>query len=154
MRLHPKVPLFGFLGLVQLRVSLTFVVLGGVGRSNQGGVDGGQQLSAQIVRFVQVAKARNRAFIRLATDACIELRKHAVKLYAMQGFLHGGIRQTKPLLHAVNTQQGENSKQWAAGLARMVHAAQSTKPARPTAPPSSSRREIPACACWQARIRS
>jgi hypothetical protein len=38
VRLHPKVPLVAFFGLVHLWVALTFVVLGGTGRRNQGGI--------------------------------------------------------------------------------------------------------------------
>jgi hypothetical protein len=104
--------------LVHLRVALTFVVLGGVGRRNQGGVDGGQQLSAQVVRFEQAAKAQDRAFIGQAVDARIKFRKLAVQRDVMQSLFHGRILQTKPLLHEVNTQQGEHRKRRATCLAR------------------------------------
>ena len=135
VRLHAEVPLVAFLDLVHLGVALTFVVLGGTGRRNQGGifdraglehqafgrqrgVDGGQQLSAQVVRFEQVAKAQDRAFIGQAGDARIELRKLAVQRDVMQSLFHGRIRQTKPLLHEANTQQGEHRKRRPTGLAR------------------------------------
>jgi len=133
MRLHPKVPLVALLGLVHLRISLTRAVLGRAGCCNQsgihdrtslehqafgdqGGVDRGQQLSAQVVLFEQVTKAQDRAFIGQAGDAPIELRKLAVQRDVMQSLFHGRIRQTKPLLQEVNAQHGLDGKGWTAAF--------------------------------------
>ena len=120
MRLHAKVPLVAFLGLVHLRVTLTGAVLGGAGCCNQSGVHhrtgleqqavGGelgvdhlQDLRAQIMRFEQVAKSQDADPVRNAlgtANAC----EVAVKAGLKQGFFNAQIRQAKPLLKAVNTQ--------------------------------------------------
>jgi hypothetical protein len=46
VRLHAKVPLLALLGLVHLRITLAFAVLGRTGRGNDGGV--GHRVAAQI----------------------------------------------------------------------------------------------------------
>jgi hypothetical protein len=54
-----------------------------------------------------VGKARDRAFIGKEFDARKELSKLSVQRDVMQSLFHGRIRQTKPLLHEMNKQQGE-----------------------------------------------
>ena len=134
MRLHAKVPVITFLGLVHFRVALAGAVLGGTGRRNQGsidygtgfkhqapaeqgGVDGGQRLQAELVLFKQVAKAQDRRFVRQAGDARIQPCKLAIQRHIVQGFFHGRVRQAKPLLHEVNAQHGSHRKGRAPGFA-------------------------------------
>jgi hypothetical protein len=123
MRLHAEVPLVAFLGLVHLRITLTRAVLGRAGRCNQrgindraglehqafgdqGGVDRGQQLNAQVVHFEQVTKAQDGGLIRHSGHASIEVGELAVKRRVMQGLFHRRIRQAEPLLQKVDAQHG------------------------------------------------
>ena len=134
MRLHPKVPLITLLGLVHLRIPLTHAVLDRAGTSNQrgindraglehpafgdqGGVDGGQQLNAQVVLFQKMAKPQDGGFVGQPGHASVQPCKFAVQRRVMQGFFHGRVRQTEPLLHEVNAQHGQYRKGRASCLA-------------------------------------
>jgi len=127
MRLHAKVPLVAFLGLVHLRIPLARTVLGRAGRCNQrgindraglehqafgdqGGVDRGQQLNAQVVLFKQVAKAQDGGLVRQPGHAGIKMGELAVKRGVVQGLFHRWIRQTEPLLQEVDAQHGLEGK--------------------------------------------
>lgn len=131
--LHTEVPLVAFLGLMHFRVTLAAAVLGGTGCGNQGGIDhganfehqalggqggidGGHDLDAQVVFFEQMAKPQNGGFVRQPGDACVQSGKLAVQGRIMQGFFHGRIRKTEPLLHEVDAQHGRYRKGRASGL--------------------------------------
>jgi hypothetical protein len=135
MRLHPKVPLVALLALVHLRVTLTRAVLGGTGRSNQGGidygacfkhqtlasqggVDGGQQQGTEFVVLEQMTEPQDGALIGHASHAGVQAGILAVQRDAVKSFFHGRVRHAKPLLHEVNTQYGGHCKGWATRLAR------------------------------------
>ena len=134
VRLHAKVPLVALLGLVHLRVALAFVVLGGAGRCNQGGIhhraclehqpainqfgiDSRQYLRAQVVLLEHVSKAQDGAFIRQSGDARIELGKLAVQRDVMQCLFHGRVGMPKELLQQMNAQHHLSGKRWAPRLA-------------------------------------
>lgn len=134
MRLHAEVPLVAFLGLVRLRILLTRAVLRRAGSSNQrgindraglehqafgdlGGVDYGQQLNAQVVLFQKMAKPQDGGFVGQPGHASVKPYKFAVQRRVMQGFFHGRVRQTEPLLHEVNAQHGRYRKGRASYLA-------------------------------------
>jgi len=125
--LHSKVPLVCLLGLVHLGVSLTCAVLGGTWRGNQGGVhhraglehqafggqggiDGGQQLDAQVVLLKQVTESQDGALVRQSHSAGVQPCKFAVQRNIVQGFFHCRIRQTEPLLQKVDAQHGLHGK--------------------------------------------
>lgn len=122
MRLHPKVLPVALLDLVHLRSPLNRSVLGRDGHCNQsgiqdctslehqafgdqGGVDRGQQLNAQVVLFDQVAKANDGSFIKYSGHASVETGELAVKGGVVQYLFHRWIRQTEPLLQEVNAQR-------------------------------------------------
>jgi hypothetical protein len=108
-------PLVALLGLVHLRVTLARAVLGRTGCRNQGGVhhralfeqqafggqrgvDGGQDLNADVVGFEQVAKAQDGALIGEAVFPHIQSRELTKHRGVVQRFFHGGVRQVEPLL--------------------------------------------------------
>jgi len=121
--LYAEVPLVTLLGLVHLGILLPRAVLGGTGCGNQGGVNyraglkhqafggqggvnGGQQLDAEVVIFEQVAEPKDGALIGEAANAGVQVRKLAVQRNVVQRLFHGRVRQAKPLLHAVDAQHG------------------------------------------------
>lgn len=125
--LHAKVPLLALLGLMHLRVTLARAVLAGTGCGNQGGikhsaglehqafggqgrVDGGQQLDTQVVLFEQVTKSQNRGLVGQAHAARVKPCKLTVQRNVVQGLLHSGVTQAKPLLQEVNAQHRLNRK--------------------------------------------
>ena len=127
VRLHAEVPWIAFLGLVYLRVTLTVLILAGTGCRNhggihdralleqqalgrQGGVDGGQELNAQVVSFKQVSKPQDSALVRQVVFALIESCKLAKQQGIVQRFFHGWVRQVEPLLKEVGAQHGSHSK--------------------------------------------
>jgi hypothetical protein len=120
-------PLVALLGLVHLRITLTRTVLGRAGRCNQrdindraslehqafgdqGGVDRGQQLNAQVVLFKQVAKAHDGGRVVHSDQACIEAAELAVKRRVVQNFFHRRIGQAKPLLQKMDVPHGLDGK--------------------------------------------
>jgi len=134
VRLHAKVPLVALLGLVHLRVALAFVVLGGTGRCNQGGIhhrsglehqpavnqfgiDSRQYLRAQVVLFEHVPKAQDGTLIGQPGDASIEFGKLAVQRDVMQGLFHGRVGVAKELLQQMNAQHHLSGKRRAPRLA-------------------------------------
>ena len=134
VRLHTKVPLVAFLGLVHLWVRLTRVVLGGAGSCDQSGinnsssfeqqapldqlgVNGGEHLKSQVVGFKQVTESENGALIRQARGARIELGELTKQGHIVQGLFHGRIRQAKPLLHEMNAKHCGNGKRRTARFA-------------------------------------
>ena len=134
VRFHAKVPLIALLGLVHLGVACARAVLGGTGRGNQGGidhgagleqqatlrqhgVDGGEDLRTQVVRFEQVAKAQDGALVRQARDAHVEPGKLAVQRDVVQGIFHRRVGVAEELLQQVNTQHDLGCKRRSSGLA-------------------------------------
>ena len=120
VRLHAEVPLVAFLGLVHLRVTLTGAVLGGAGCRNQSGVHhrigleqqalGGQlgvdhlqDLWAQLVRFEQMTKSQDADAVGNSLDAA-DACEVTVEAGLEQSLFSPQVRQTKPLLQAVNAQ--------------------------------------------------
>ena len=120
MCLHSEVPLVALLDLVHLRITLTTFVLGGAGRGNQGsvhygaaleqqvvgsqlGVDDLKDLWAQVVLFEQVSETQDAdpVWNTLGAADTGELTK---KAGLEQGFFGSQVRQTKPLLQAVDGQ--------------------------------------------------
>ena len=73
---------------------------------DQGGVDRGQQLNAQIVLFEQVAEAQDGGLMWHGGHASIETGKFAVRRGDVQCLFHRRIRQTEPLLQELNAQHG------------------------------------------------
>ena len=115
MDFHAEVPLVALLGLVHLRIPLSFLVLGGTGRGDQGGIDdralahrhafliemgfdGLQDLLAQLVLLQQVAKGQDRRFIRDPVTDQLDAGKAAHRRHLNQGLLHRWIAQGIPLL--------------------------------------------------------
>ena len=120
---HAKVPLVALLGLVHLGVTLAIAVLGGAGRryqrgidgralfeqqalGRQRGIDGGQDLYAEVVGFEQMAKAQDGAFIGQVLLSHVQADKLTVQRRVVQRFFHGRVRQVEPLLQAVDAQHG------------------------------------------------
>lgn len=118
VRHHPEVPLVALLGLVHLGVSFTAAVLGRTRGSDQRGidhraaleqqalgrqrgVDGGQDLQAQVMGFEQVAKAQDRALIGQVVFARIQARELAKHGGVVQRFFHRRVREVEPLLDEV-----------------------------------------------------
>lgn len=119
--LHAKVPLIAFLGLVHLGVSLPLVVLGRARCRNQGGIDDGaglehqaslnqpgidrgQYLLSELVRFQQMPEAQDGAFVGQSCDAGVETGKLPVQRDVVQCFFHRRIGVTEELLQQVNAQ--------------------------------------------------
>ncbi|GAB3481513.1 hypothetical protein GCM10011496_06230 [Polaromonas eurypsychrophila] len=75
-------------------------------------------MDTQVVLFKQVAKPQNGGFVRQPGDACVQSGELAVQRHVVQGFFHGRVRQTEPLLHEVNAQHGRHRKGRASCLAR------------------------------------
>ena len=134
MGLHPEVPLVALLGLMHLGVSLAGAVLGGARCSNQGGVhhgsglehqalgsqggvDGGQELHAEVVFFKEMTKPQDSALIRQSTHTGVQVGELAVQLDIVQRLFHGRIRQAKPLLKEVDAQHGGDCKRGSPRLA-------------------------------------
>lgn len=118
MRLHAKVPLVPLLG----RTGRSYQ--GGVHHRTlfehqafvgQGGVDHCQYLRGQLVFFEQVAKAQDADPVGDALDIC-EASKLVVQRGLEQGFLHGQVTQTEPLLEEMNAQHRHQLKRRASGL--------------------------------------
>ena len=120
MRFHPKVPLVALLGLVHLGVTLTGTALGGAGRCNQSGIDyaasfeqqalGGQlgvdhlqYLRAKVVVFEQMSKSQDVDSVRNSLGAA-DAHKVTLEVGLEQCFFGPKVRQTKPLLQAMNAQ--------------------------------------------------
>ena len=135
VRLHAEVPLVTFLGLVYLGVAPAAAVPGRSGRRNQRGVhhgaslehqaaldqlgvDGGQNLLAQLVLFEDVAKPQDGALIGQPGDARIQPGKLAVQRDVIQGLFHGRVRVAKQLLQQVDAQHHLGGEWWAPCLAR------------------------------------
>ena len=120
VRLHSKVPLVALLGLVHLRVTLTGTVLGGARCRNQSGVHhragleqqalGGQlgvdhlqYLRAQLVLFEQMAKSQDVDAVGNTLGAA-DAHKVTVEVGLEQNIFGPQVRQSKPLLQAMNAQ--------------------------------------------------
>ena len=133
--LHAEMPLVALLYLMHLGVTLALAVLGRTGRSNQcgiddraslehqafgcqGGVNGGQQLDAEVVFFQQMAEPQDGGLIGQTPNAGVQVGKLAVQRNVLQCLFHGRIRQAKPLLQEVNAQHGVHRKWRALRLAR------------------------------------
>lgn len=121
VRLHTEVPLVALLGLVHLRVALPILVLGGTGCGNQGGIDhgaaleqqttggqlgidGGKDLSCQLVPLQEVSKAQDGAFVGQAGDARVQVGELSVQGNVVQGFFHRRVGVPEELLQQVNAQ--------------------------------------------------
>ena len=135
VRLHPKVPLVGLLGLMHFRVALACVVLGRTGRRNQSGVhhgaglenqpagnqfgiDRSQDLNTQVILLKHVPKAQDGAFIRQSDDARIELGKLAVQRDVVQGLFNRRGRAPEELLQQMNAKHHLGGKRRAPSFAR------------------------------------
>ena len=120
MGFHAEVPLVALLNLVHLGVTLTGLVLGRAGRSNQRGVYHGarleqqavsgqlgvddlQYLGAQIVLFEQMTESQDADPVWNALGAT-DASEVAVEAGLEQGFFGPQVGQAKPLLQAVNAQ--------------------------------------------------
>jgi len=120
MGFHAEVPLVALLNLVHLGVTLTGLVLGRAGRSNQRGVYHGarleqqavssqlgvddlQYLGAQIVLFEQMTESQDADPVWNALGAA-DTSKVALEAGLEQGFFGLQVGQAKPLLQAVNAQ--------------------------------------------------
>ena len=57
-------------------------------------------------------KAQDGGFIGQPGDTSVQFRKLAVKRYVMRGLFRRLVRQTEPLLHAVNAQHGRHRNGW------------------------------------------
>ena len=132
MRLHPKVPLIAFLDLVHLGIPLTAAVFGRTPCGNQGGVHHGaglkqhavgrqlgvddlQNLGAQLVLFEQMSKTQYVGPVRSAVGAVVT-DEVTIKTSLEQGFFGPQVRQTKPLLQAVDAQHERQIKRRASCL--------------------------------------
>lgn len=133
VRLHPVVPLVAFLGLVHLRVACARAVLGGARCRNQRGihhgalleqqalgtergVDGSQDLQAQVIGFEQVAEAKNGALIGQMVFPYVqagELTKHRC---VVQSLFHCRVGQVEPLLQEVDAQHRLHGKRRASAF--------------------------------------
>ena len=135
MRLYAEVPLVALLGLVHLRIPLARTVLGRAGSRNQGGVyhgaglehqaiarqcgvDGVQQLDTQVVFFEKMAEPQDGALIGQSSRPRVQMSKLAIQGHIMQGFFHGRVRQSKPLLQEVDAKHGCHCARWASRLCR------------------------------------
>ncbi len=133
MRFHAVVPLVSLLGLVHLRVTGTSAVLGGCRHSNQRGihhrtlleqqtlgaqrgVDGGQDLDAQVVGLQQVAEPKDGALVGQVVFAHVQAGKVTKHGCVVQRLLHGRVRQVEPLLKEVDAKHGLHSKRRAASF--------------------------------------
>ena len=120
MGFHAEVPLVALLNLVHLGVTLTGLVLGRAGRSNQRGVYHGARLEQQAVSgqlgvddlqnlwtqrvlFEQMTKSQDADPVWNALGAA-DTSKVAVEAGLEQGFFGPQVGQAKPLLQAVNAQ--------------------------------------------------
>ena len=120
MGFHAEVPLIALLNLVHLGVTLTGLVFGRAGRSNQGGVYHGarleqqavsgqlgvddlQNLWTQLVLFEQMTESQDADPVWNALGAA-DASEVAVEAGLEQGFFGSQVRQAKPLLQAVNAQ--------------------------------------------------
>ena len=65
-----------------------------------------QHLRCQTVLLQPVAKAQDCALIGQSRGARIKLGELTKQDHVVKGFLHGRIRQVKPLLHEMNAQHG------------------------------------------------
>ena len=127
MGFHAMVPLVALLGLVHLRIARACAVLSGTGRCDQGGVDHralleqqtlfgqrgvdrGQNLKAQIVRFEQVAKAQDGALIGQVVLAGIQASELTEHRRVVQRLFHARVRQVEPLLQEMDAQHGLHGK--------------------------------------------
>lgn len=125
MRLHPEIPLIPFLRLVHIRITLSFLVLGGTGRINDRGIDyrsaGNfypvlieilidqmEQVIAEIVFFHQMAKLADCSFVgnRLLTEIDTDEVAHGAGI--VQSFFGSGIGQVEPVLEEMNSQHALN----------------------------------------------
>ena len=120
MGFHADVPLVALLNLVHLGVTLTGLVLGRAGRSNQRGVYHGarlekqavssqlgvddlQYLGVQIVLFEQMTESQDDDPVWNALGAA-DTSEVTVEAGLEQGFFGSQVGQAKPLLQAVNAQ--------------------------------------------------
>jgi hypothetical protein len=133
VRLHAEVPLVALLGLMDLGVALTGLVLRGAGRCDQRGVhhrarlehqalakqqfvDGCQDLVGQLVLLQQMTKPQDRRLIGqpITQAQTCELPKQR---NVVQRLFHRRVTQRKPLLHEVDAQHRQHRKRRAARLA-------------------------------------
>jgi hypothetical protein len=130
---HAVMPLVALLRLVHFGVTGARTVLGGTGGGNQSGidhralfeqqafgrqrgVDGGQDLNAQVVSFEQVAKAQDGALVGQVVFSHIQLCKFTKQQCVVERLFHGRVRQVEPLLEEVNAQHGVHCKRRATSL--------------------------------------
>lgn len=121
VRLHSKVPLVAFLGLVHLRVSRFLFVLGRIRCIDNAGIHNGaignfhplilkifpdraKQLIAQFMPLQQVAKIENGRFIRNRLAPEIDADKSAHGPGFIQRLFSTGVRQIEPVLQKVDAQ--------------------------------------------------
>jgi len=132
----------GGLGLMHLRITLTFDILGRARRRDQRGIyrrarllqrvvdDDAQHVGDQVMPLQQMPESQYRAFVGQAIKHAIELGKLAVHRHVMQRFFHRRIAQAKPLLQVVDAQHGldGNGRPPSLGLepVRLDHADQHT----------------------------
>ena len=120
VRLHAKVPLVAFLGLVHFGVTLAGTILGGIRCRNQSGVhhragleqqavesqlgvDHLQDLRAQLVRLEKMAKSQDADAVGDALGAA-DAGEVTVEVGLEQSLFGSQVGQPKPLLQAVNAQ--------------------------------------------------
>ena len=84
---------------------------------DQIGVYGGEHLKSQVVGFKQVTESENGALFREARGSRVELGELTKQGHIVQGFLHGRIRQAKPLLHEMDSKHCGNGKKRTARIA-------------------------------------
>jgi hypothetical protein len=111
---------------MHLRVTLTGLVLGRAGRRNdagidhracleqqallgQGGVDGSQDLSGNLVSFQQMSKAQDGCLV--GQPRCsFQTHKAPIQRALMQFLFHGWVAQVPPQLQTMDSQHGLHRK--------------------------------------------
>jgi hypothetical protein len=78
----------------------------------EGGVDGRQDLQAQIVRFKQMAKPQDGAFVGKMVLPHVQSGKLTEHRRVVQRLFHGRVRQVEPLLQKVDAQHCFHRKRW------------------------------------------
>lgn len=84
--------------------------------AGQSGIDGGEQLQAQVVGFERMAKSQNSAFVRQACSPRVKSCKFTVQRRVVQRFFHGRVRQAIELLQDVDAQHGLHGKRGASAF--------------------------------------
>ena len=126
---HAEVPLIAFPGLVHLRITLTFLVLGGTGCCNQGRINDStathdqssliqcffyiiKDSFAKIVFFEQMSEFQQCCSIRNRFRHEIESHKLPHAVAVIYGVFDSLIRKVKPILQQIHTEHGLYSSGW------------------------------------------